>query len=534
MDRTKTFGHLPLVASMLGNKLGVKVQTGTGDTACTDGETIFLPPLPLDEDEKMLGLVNGFIDHEAAHIRFTDFEAFKAAGLTPIGKFIWNAVEDWRIEHEQVKRYPGCRKHFQWLIKQFFMDEQKAEDSPVFSVLNYILLTLRSWDVPELAARCEEEAAVLTSHWPTLRKELDTILGDIPDQCHSTEDSIAFARRFLYLLEERAEDEMSVSQQSKVQAPAPDEGEQGQAEKSETRRERGRMKEEPAPTGESLLKKLMGTSEGDLPQSMDERLSSQLKTEANQVMTMRMAVAVPMKTKPLPEDVLKEAQEASRVLGVKLQALLQAQTFKRRSSGRCGVIDERNLYRLFVRDPRVFLRQEKVQGWDTAVHILLDSSFSMEKGMKLAASACYAVATALMRIPGLNVGITSFPSQSLSDLQPTVFPVLRHGERLRAMEIEASGMTPLAEALCWVATEMAALKERRKIILLITDGAPDSVPLAEKTVQHLQEMGFEIAGIGIQSQAIEQVVPSCEVISTITELAPALFRILHDKLVIKR
>ena len=42
---------LPLVASMLGDKLGVKVVFGEQDTACTDGSTVFLPPLPLEEDE---------------------------------------------------------------------------------------------------------------------------------------------------------------------------------------------------------------------------------------------------------------------------------------------------------------------------------------------------------------------------------------------------------------------------------------------------------------------------------------------------
>ena len=35
---------LPLVASMMGDRLGVKVDIGSRDDACTDGKTIFLPP----------------------------------------------------------------------------------------------------------------------------------------------------------------------------------------------------------------------------------------------------------------------------------------------------------------------------------------------------------------------------------------------------------------------------------------------------------------------------------------------------------
>lgn len=45
-----TMKAMPLVASMLGNKLGVKVVIGSSDTAYTNGDTIFLPPLPVDDE----------------------------------------------------------------------------------------------------------------------------------------------------------------------------------------------------------------------------------------------------------------------------------------------------------------------------------------------------------------------------------------------------------------------------------------------------------------------------------------------------
>ena len=95
---------LPLVASMLGDKLGVKVVFGEKETACTDGATVYLPPLPTEEDEQLYWLVSGYIDHEAAHIRHTDFEAMTAANLSPTAHHIFNIIEDWRVEHELVKR----------------------------------------------------------------------------------------------------------------------------------------------------------------------------------------------------------------------------------------------------------------------------------------------------------------------------------------------------------------------------------------------------------------------------------------------
>ena len=82
------FKALPLVASMLGDKLGVKVVIGSSDTACTNGDTIFLPPLPVDDDGVLYPLVNGFIDHEAAHIRHTNLDVLKGKKLTPVEKHL--------------------------------------------------------------------------------------------------------------------------------------------------------------------------------------------------------------------------------------------------------------------------------------------------------------------------------------------------------------------------------------------------------------------------------------------------------------
>ena len=102
------------------------------------------------------------------------------------------------------------------------------------------------------------------------------------------------------------------------------------------------------------------------------------------------------------------------------------------------------------------------------------------------------------------------------------------------MSVQAGGSTPLAEALCWVATQMVPLKEKRKLILLITDGEPDDYILATQTIRRLRASNFEIGGIGIQSRVLEYLLPSSESISTLNELAPALYRILHEKLVTRR
>ena len=71
---------LPLLAYVLGRNYGVRVQIGE-DLAYTNGNEIHIPSLLLDCDEEMIGFARGYIDHESAHIRFTDFEALQKAKL---------------------------------------------------------------------------------------------------------------------------------------------------------------------------------------------------------------------------------------------------------------------------------------------------------------------------------------------------------------------------------------------------------------------------------------------------------------------
>jgi len=106
---------LPIVASALGKKHGIKVAIRSDiDTAATDGKTIYLPVLP-DTDEALV-LARGFIDHESAHIRYTNFKLGMGKGLR---KALVNIMEDIRIEQLLGRELPGCRINLEALEKAF-------------------------------------------------------------------------------------------------------------------------------------------------------------------------------------------------------------------------------------------------------------------------------------------------------------------------------------------------------------------------------------------------------------------------------
>ena len=152
MTNQDIFKSLPLLASVLGRQYGVQVTIG-GTSAYTDGRTVHIPSLSLDADSEVLGFVRGYIDHEAGgHLRFTDFDALQEEYLYPIEKFIWNAIEDWRVEKALSELYPGCKANLEWLVRRIFVDEFKPAQDTNTALMSYILLTCRAWSVPEIEA----------------------------------------------------------------------------------------------------------------------------------------------------------------------------------------------------------------------------------------------------------------------------------------------------------------------------------------------------------------------------------------------
>lgn len=534
MIHTNTIRALPLIASMLGNKLGVKVDIGNRENVCTDGNTIYLPALPVDADEELYYLVNSFIDHESAHIRFTDFQILDNANMSPFEKHIWNSIEDWRIEHELVKRYPGCREHFNWLIRHVFKtkDNGKAGDNPpAFSVLNYILLTLRSWDVPELKTECAEEALVIENHWPGLQGKLDNILNQLPDNCHSTGDSIEYARKIVALLEEVDDSTPQSSQEQSDNSSSQEETEKS-AQLLPAATQNARQENTSSQAARGSLDRLLNGTEEDLPQLFDEQLAEALNSirKNNPYRGTRIAVEGQLEIHPLPENLRLESLSASRALRTRLQALMQARTLRRTAPGRYGRLDGRLLHRLSVQNPRVFLRREEKPGINTAVHILLDISASMHDSIRLATSACYAVASALSGIPGINVGVTAFPAHTPDNI-PAVCPLVQHGQRVGIdFDVPAAGVTPLAEALWWTAGQMVPLKECRKILLLVTDGLPDNPEKVTEALLLLKQFGIKPVGIAICSPALADILPIQAEVNNLNELAGAMFDILHTLL----
>ncbi|MBB5143718.1 cobaltochelatase CobT-related protein [Desulfovibrio intestinalis] len=523
---------LPLLASVLGDQYGVQIRIG-GNEACTNGKIIQLPSLPMDCEPELLAMARGFVDHEAAHIRHTDFGVLQAANLDPVTFNLFNCLEDWRIEKKLSGIFPGSRYNLNWLIRRFFVEQAQpraGDDSLALAVLDYVLLTVRAWDVEEVNISRMAAAEVLRQHFPGLKEVLDAILAKVYIHCPDTAAAVAYARQLAQSIREWEPQQ----QQRKTRGNGA--GNTDFAPQSDQDILSGCASQTQMPTSPSKAKTqltaLLHAEAQNLPQNLGELLSTALVLCQAESAFESVTVAVEgfRPSGVLPEPQKLQALQASIALRTRLQGLLQARTQKRCSIGRRGALHPGSLHRLQTGNPRIFRREAEQTGLNTAVHILLDVSGSMSGApIVLARQACFAVAKALENIRGVNPAVTAFPAMASTS---SVFPIMRHGQKVPdSFDINASGGTPLAAALWWVMQTMLFLREQRKIILIITDGVPDSTHAATHALSTAQKLGFEVYGLGIRDEHIAHLLPqTSRVINDLTDLAPVMFDLLQDAL----
>ena len=533
---------LPLVASILGDRYGVQVRIG-GKEACTNGKVIHLPSLPTDCEPELLALAKGFTDHEAAHIRHTDFSVLKAANLDPVTFNLFNCLEDWRVEKKLSGIFPGCRRNLNWLIRRFFVEQAQpraGDDSPALAVLDYVLLTVRAWDVDAVTPARQHAGSIMEQYFPGLKGALDAILVKVYIHCTDTAAAVEYAKQIALCI--RQWESPQPTETSKCTSANNKKAVRQTTE--EANDSTSQIDQQPesacasAPVQQSRalnalpLKALFHAEAQDLPQNIGGIMAIELSNCSSESTgdALTMAVEGTRQATPLLADQKLQALQASIALRTRLQGFLQAQTQRRCSIGRRGTLHANSLHRLQVGNARVFQKETEQQGLNTAVHILLDVSGSMAGApINLANRACFAVATALSHIRGVNPAVTAFPAVSATN---SVFPIMHHGQPLPDMfDIRASGGTPLAGAMWWVLQTMLPLKEQRKMLLVITDGMPDNPLAANNAIGVAQKLGFEVYGLGIRDEHVTHLLPhTSRVINDLPELVPAMFAMLQAAL----
>lgn len=491
---------LPIVAAALGRLCGVAIEFG-GQVPATDGKTIYMPmpeTMAVEDELKVLGI----LCHEAGHVRLTDFGNV-GQKLTHLERAIDNALEDCRVEMAMSSLYPGAESLFerahaakvQELVSWETIDEQTLVPLFLLAISEERLL-YRKWLTPlttKLLGHMQR------TFGKTVTEKLIALALEVRD-AKSTQDVVAIRKRIMRLLKREA-----VRQESSAKAPASDKDASSETGKTEQSSGSSNGSNE---SSDTALERLLRPTLKPVVNPLD--ISGNFKRLQADESVPGLKVDLTGRIRPLPakEDVglerLARARKDSVALRLALRGLVQAKA-------RCAkCITDRgrrfsttHLCRLVVSDARVFEQRTERQEPNSAVHVLLDMSGSMGvAGGDLAVRASLGLVLGLEGIRGVNPALSVFPGAACGHAQQAICTVLKHGERLTQVTpgqigaISSWGGTPLQQALQAAGFALAACREAKKALILITDGRV-SVQATAQLIEDLKRAGIRVFGIQI-------------------------------------
>ena len=518
MGRCSLARSLHILGPVLGRRRGAEVRIG-GARACTDGNTIWLPALPLD-DAEAAALGFGLLFHETNHLRYTDFTLARGDGL--VGA-LTNALEDIRVDRLGQQEYRGARGEEEALVAALIRrGEAKACtqcDHPARVLESYVLWRLECALLEIDAARGiagQAERVFRETFTADVQLKLDALIFRVRD-CRSTREVQALAGDIARLLDAEAQ----------AEAAAPPQPRCGQAEAR----------------GESPLRQALAAAAGDHAPGIGELAQAALAAKGREAPSMNLPLLRGARSCSAPDASARTAfahdvTAATNALRQRLAGLLQAETLCRRYPAAAGRrVDLRRLGRVETGEARIFVREVAGLKTDTAVQILVDRSGSMGSSRARANSAvrpiavaresCFATASALQQLPGVAVAAAAFPGAAAHE----VAVLARFDERIdragaRFAGLEAGGGTPLAEALLWGAGELLGQRHSRRVLLVVTDGVYDE-KLGRALGAKLGAAGIEALGIGIHCD-LSHLFARSRTIAALADLPQAMFELLLD------
>lgn len=579
-----------------------------GQQASTNGKVIYLPYFPEITEELELDL-NGYLDHEVSHIKFTHFPESKEV-LNSYHHQLLNAVEDVRIERLMIAEYPGTRYHLDSLNRKLIDKLKKTWFNMPWSV-RFILATSFTMTGEELI-----EDKEVQYYLDLCKAEIDTL-----NDCESTKDLRLVTEKMVKkLLKDLSEEEKKKKEEQGEGGEGDDEGEEGQeSDKSSGKGRKNKSSKSKSgegddkeidedgegsksgsskkdgkkgkgkPTkadGDNLVK---SKNDGDFEQyeidihrliqtmihekaKADEKQLDEAKSYGYDYHGGNKTVSVPLTTKYDTVHQLSGKNKNNEYSGIRAKVKPLVNTLKMnlekifksienarwKGEREQGLINARSLATLSS-NPNyrgVFKEMVKTETDKVAISILIDLSGSMYgakvETAKLSATAMAEALNGLgisFEVLGFNTGSSSALSSYVRSQKIDSKRFNRYDETLEHFvfkdfnsisltglsNIQANGANADGESVMWAAKRLAERKEKRKILIVMSDGMPScggdhrilQSDLRVKLAQ-IEKYGIETVGIGIQTDAVKHFYKDYLVINNLKDLTTTSLKKLES------
>ncbi|EGQ8735571.1 VWA domain-containing protein [Vibrio parahaemolyticus] len=542
---------LPIVAAAYGEKFGVKVLI-QGQDAFTDGERIVIPTANPD-DPHYQQIAWGYLAHEAAHIRHTNFDMVQKASSKPIRKALLNIIEDVRIENELAKDYPGTRRSISQVI-EYMVDTQQMcvpeQLEPASNLQAWLLFRLRCHFLGQKALTPLYQAIdqrVRQLFPAAAMSRLSAMLTAVPS-LGSTGEVLKLVDAIVAMLEEESrppQDESDADSGNDIGQDAINDS--NNSSDSQTPETDSSATGDFAETGDSdnsdqadnlrqALEASAAQFEPDTFVQVAEVLSEQ--AEGHQGVT---PLSLPQAEQALlgDEAILTLSASESAQIRARLRGMVQSSQDNRNHGKRHGLrVATHRLAASQAGESRLFIQRQPRIAPNAAVHLLVDISGSMGKPIgegnrkyfHIANEAALALAMALEGIPGVVPAVSYFPGIH-QEVSIALLPKQSVRHRAACFDQKPRGCTPMAQAMWFAANSLLAQKQKRKLMIVLTDGDPDDWAATHDIVDRCRRSGFELLGIGIQTRSVEKFFPQSIVINDVKDLKRELFEVTQQLLI---
>jgi len=464
--------------------------------------------------------------HELGHDLFTDSPAWKASG---VDKGLANIIEDGRIEEAVSRQFPKARMYFYLANKE--LNGNSRSPLPVKYIHNLLLREAkRTTGIPQLTklqherikeeigsndyhnllkltreaveAKTEKEAINITI-------KIQSILIDIRDKkrlgepLQEGDDSIfesgkATQKKMPNMEEDSKKLLEEILDKNEDIPDLPDVADTEPKINEDAEHVNVNQEPEPEPAQEpSLIDQIEDEINNEVEDEIAEELGILSTSFAKKDFTSYNDVLdrefpnKPIDVKPL-ENTAKSVAHSLRLIAEKGRKGWQNNQTKGRLHMKSVISSVAN------NNKRVFKNRVKPEATDLSAIILIDASGSMS-GMqaKRATETAYIISKAMelndfnsevvqFGVTGKKLkGVKSF-NQRIQYAQDDFVPLSR-------------GSTPLFPALEGAEASMNNVRSNRKVIFVVTDGAPDVPDACERKVKELEAKGILVIGILINS-----------------------------------
>lgn len=510
----------------------VRVQ---GSLAFTDGTKITIPRFNTS-DEHSCRLACAYLAHESGHIAYSDFNL-----LSQISKeerllyTLLNIVEDSRIERLMSKKWIGVYENLLMLNRELSRIAVKNLDSLEGNTVNLIprMLQITSWLCQKYIQQYNTELYILKTLkvYPCLQDftdKLSELLMNAP-MCIDTYEAYDLAKKINTLF----------------------------------KKEYSTRKEKPQQIQRALIGGIDNTddkgtlisidikdsedsedSEGETSSTNNTDFNTGIEAFAEWSIQKAIETSVSTSSESSTREDLGIISDFPRVeagnvdwlkstgLSVKINSLtlalhnyVKAKTLATSEQVDVGRrLNVKRAIRIPLGETNIWNKKTYDLDHNTSIHILVDTSSSMLStasdgnfpNYRLSridhAKICaYCIAKALEGVPNTESQVSFFPSSGNYEVGICKQSWESVKSTMKYFDQKPMGSTPMAQAMAYALTKFKYSDKDRNILLIITDGMPDSISNVKEQLAQCEHLGIELRVLSINCEVAQKLFPNCVV-----------------------